>query len=76
MLMCLYDTMCSFTTILLGSLVTDSHHMNDPERVRFMASGQIANLVAAFAVAQIGLEVLTKRTWHIFEHFYVFWPFL
>ena len=69
MSMCLYDTMCSFTTILLGSLVTDNHHMSDPERVRFMASGQIANLVAAFAVARIGLEVFDEENMARFRAF-------
>lgn len=55
--MSLYDTAFSFNTILLGSLVTDNHHMNDRERVWFMASGKIACLVAAFLVARIGLAL-------------------
>lgn len=65
----LYDTMCSFTTILLGSLVTDNHHMNDRERVRFMASGKVANFIAAFAVARIGLELFDEEDMRKFRAF-------
>lgn len=57
----LYDTMHSFTGSLLGSLVTDNHHMNDKERVWFMASGKIANLFAAFLVARIGLALFDGK---------------
>lgn len=53
--MSLYDTLFSFITILLGSLVTDNHHMTDQERVNFMASGKVMNLVASFLAARIGL---------------------
>jgi hypothetical protein len=53
--MSMYDTLFSFTAILLGSLVTDNHHMTDQERVNFMASGKVVNLIASFAVARIGL---------------------
>ena len=55
--MSLYDTMYSFLAILLGSVVTDNHTMSDGDRVRFMASGKVANLVASFVVARIGLQV-------------------
>jgi hypothetical protein len=65
----LYDTMCSFTTILLGSMVTDNHQMNDRERIRFMASGQIANLVAAFVVARIGLAFFDEENMTNFRAF-------
>jgi Na+/melibiose symporter-like transporter len=65
----MYDTMYSFTCILLGSLVTDNHHMNDDERVWFMASGKIANLVAAFAVARLGLMVFDADNMKQFRAF-------
>lgn len=67
--MSLYDTMYSFTTILLGSLVTDNHHMSDRERVWFMASGKIANLVAAFLVARIGLALFDEENMTQFRAF-------
>jgi len=67
--MCLYDTMCSFMTILLSSLVTDNHSMTDRERVRFMASGQTVNLVATFGVARIGLEVFDEEDMSSFRRF-------
>mmetsp|Transcript_24383 Transcript_24383/g.57782 ORF Transcript_24383/g.57782 Transcript_24383/m.57782 type:complete len:602 (+) Transcript_24383:276-2081(+) len=53
--MSLYDTLYSFTAILQGSLVTDNHHLTDQERVNFMASGKVVNLIASFAVGRIGL---------------------
>lgn len=67
--MSLYDTCFSFTTILLGSLVTDNHHMTDEERVWFMASGKIANLVAAFLVARIGLAMFDEDNMTRFRAF-------
>ena len=67
----MYDTMYSFTAILLGSLVTDNHHMTDKERVNFMASGKILNLFAAFFVAKIGLEIFDTNNMHQFRIFLV-----
>lgn len=58
--MSLYDTMFSFMAILLGSLVTDNHHMSDSERVWFMASGKIANLITSFVVARTALEIFDE----------------
>ena len=52
-----YDTMYSLTAILLGSLVTDNHTMTDSERIWFMASSKIVNLLAAFVVTRIGLAL-------------------
>uniref|UniRef100_A0A7S1VPN1 ADP,ATP carrier protein n=1 Tax=Grammatophora oceanica TaxID=210454 RepID=A0A7S1VPN1_9STRA len=54
--MSLYDSLSSFTSILLGSLVTDNHDMTDQERVRFMMSGKVVNLIASFTVARISLR--------------------
>eukprot|EP00934_Nitzschia_sp_Nitz4_P005787 Nitzschia sp. Nitz4//scaffold426_size8320//5308//6807//NITZ4_009128-RA/size8320-processed-gene-0.4-mRNA-1//1//CDS//3329551618//5777//frame0 len=65
----LYDTLYSFTTILLGSLVTDNHHMSDSERVWFMASGRMANLLAAFAVGRIGLALFDEHDLRKFRAF-------
>ena len=66
----LYDTLYSFTMILLGSVVTDNHHMTEKERVWFMASGKIVNLVASFGVAKIGLTMFDEtddlRRFHTF----------
>ncbi len=66
-----YQTMYSFTAILLGSLVTDNHHMSDMERINFMASGKILNLFAAFFVAKIGLEVFETNNMNQFRIFLV-----
>ena len=55
-----YDTLYSFTMILLGSVVTDNHHMTERERVWFMASGKIVNLIASFIVARIGLALFDE----------------
>jgi Na+/melibiose symporter-like transporter len=55
--MSLYDTLSSFTTMLLGSVVTDNHSMTDQARVQFMASGKVVNLFASFAVARMGLAI-------------------
>jgi len=65
----LYDTMYSFTAILLGSLVTDNHFMGDHERVRFMASGKIANLIASLLVARIGLLSFDETNLYAFRVF-------
>lgn len=64
-----YDTMYSFTANLQGSLVTDNHHMNDRERVWFMASGKIANLVASFVVARISLALFNETNMDRFRAF-------
>ncbi len=69
--MSLFDTLNSFTAILLGSLVTDNHHMTDQERVNFMASGKILNLVSAFVVARIGLVIFDEEDMHDFRVFLV-----
>lgn len=69
--MSMYDTLYSFTTILLGSLVTDNHHMTDTERINFMASGKILNLFAAFFVAKIGLEIFETNDMNQFRIFLV-----
>ena len=67
----MYDTLYSFTAILLGSLVTDNHHMTDKERVNFMASGKILNLFAAFFIAKIGLEIFETNNMNQFRIFLV-----
>ena len=65
----LYDATRSFNIILLGSLVTDNHHMSDNERVSFMASGKFANLLAAFLVSRIGLKVFDDEDLKQFQSF-------
>ena len=67
--MSLYDTMYSFMAILLGSVVTDNHQMSDTERVRFMASGKAANLVASALVARLGLAVFETDDMSGFQGF-------
>lgn len=67
----LYDTICSFNSILLGSLVTDNHHMTDKERIWFMASGKIANLTVGLFVARIGLEVFDEDDLTRFRRFLI-----
>ena len=67
----MYDTLYSFTAILLGSLVTDNHHLSDTERVNFMASGKILNLFAAFVVAKIGLDIFETNNMNKFRIFLV-----
>jgi len=67
----MYDTLYSFTAILLGSLVTDNHHMTDKERVNFMASGKILNLFAALFVARFFLEIFDTDNMHQFRIFLV-----
>jgi hypothetical protein len=69
--MSLYDTMYSFTNILMGSVVTDNHLLGDAERVRFMASGKVLNLLVSFLVARIGLEVFDKDRLRQFRRFVV-----
>jgi hypothetical protein len=66
-----YDTMYSITAILLGSLVTDNHTMNDSERIWFMASGKILNLLAAFVVARIGLALFDTNDLFPFQAYIV-----
>jgi ABC-type multidrug transport system fused ATPase/permease subunit len=65
----LYDTTFSFTAILLGSVVTDNHTMSDKDRVSFMASGRIANLIASFLVARIGLALFDTENLRQFQAF-------
>jgi hypothetical protein len=54
----LYDTMSSFMSILIGSVVTDNHQLSDSDRVNVLASGRFTTLVAEFIVARISLEIL------------------
>ena len=70
--MSLYDTMFSFTGILMGSVVTDDHTMNDHDRVRFMASGKVINLIASFLVARVGLRIFGSDNMRAFRIFVVF----
>lgn len=71
MTMSLYDTLYSFTTILIGSIVTDDHTMTYKKRVQFMASGKAVNLFASFAVARIGLSVFDTKNMIHFRLFVV-----
>lgn len=68
----MYDTLYSFTAILLGSLVTDNHHMTDMERVNFMASGKVVNLFAAFFIAKIGLDYFETNDLYQLNQFRIF----
>lgn len=65
----LYDTLYAFTCILMGSVVTDNHHMSDKARVRFMASGKIVNLGISFMVARIGLALFDVNNLGPFRKF-------
>jgi Na+/melibiose symporter-like transporter len=55
--------------ILIGSVVTDNHHMSDSDRVNFMASGKVVSLIADFAVARLGLEIFETND---MEHLQLF----
>ncbi|KAG7374816.1 hypothetical protein IV203_013911 [Nitzschia inconspicua] len=68
---CMYDTMYSFTTILLGSLVTDNHTLTDKERVSVLASGKVLSLVTTFAVSKIGLVIFDQDDMKKFRLFLV-----
>jgi hypothetical protein len=65
----LYDTLYSFTGIIVNSVVTDNHFMTDQARVRFMASGKVANLCASFVLARIGLALFDANNLHSFRLF-------
>mmetsp|Transcript_9349 Transcript_9349/g.14418 ORF Transcript_9349/g.14418 Transcript_9349/m.14418 type:complete len:486 (-) Transcript_9349:1412-2869(-) len=67
--MSLYDTLYSFIVILMGSVVTDDHTMSDSDRVHFMASGKVVNLLVGFVVARFGLEIFEMND---MEHFQLF----
>jgi len=67
--MSLYDTLYSFIVILMGSVVTDDHNMSDSDRVQFMASGKVVNLLVGFVVARLGLEIFEMKD---MEHFQLF----
>jgi hypothetical protein len=69
--MSMYDTTYSFMAILLGSLITDNHHLTDKERVNLLASGKTLNLISAFAVAKIGLLVFDEDDMRQFRIFLV-----
>ena len=56
----LYQTLYSYTAILLGSIVTDSHNMTQQKRVQFMASGKAVNLVMSFVVARVALMTFSQ----------------
>ena len=71
MTMSLYDTLYSFTSILMGSIVVDDHTMTDNNRVQFMASGKVVNLFASFIVARIGLAVFDVNDLFDFRVFVV-----
>eukprot|EP00977_Amphora_coffeiformis_P013583 scaffold3591_cov159-Amphora_coffeaeformis.AAC.6 len=65
----LYQTLYSYTAILLGSIVTDSHNMTQQKRVQFMASGKAVNLVMSFVVARIALMTFSEDNLHPFRIF-------
>jgi hypothetical protein len=69
--MSLYDTLYSFTAILMGSVVTDNHSMTDKARVQFMASGKVVNLMSSFTVARIGLAIFRVDNLYSFRIFLV-----
>ena len=69
--MSLYDTMYSFMAILMGSVITDNHNMSDQDRIRFMASGKLVNLLASFLVARIGLGIFSKENMPPFQTFVI-----
>ena len=67
----LYQTLYSYTAILLGSIVTDSHTMTQQQRVAFMASGKAVNLVLTFVVGRIALMTFQENNLHSFRLFLV-----
>jgi hypothetical protein len=66
-----YDTLYSFTAILMGSVVTDNHSMTDKARVQYMASSKVLNLVASLVVARIGLSLFDVTNLRPFRSFLV-----
>lgn len=72
----LYDTLYSFTAILIGSVVTDNHQMSDKTRVQFMASGKVCNLIASFMVARIGLHLFDTKLLFRFRLFLLLLAFI
>lgn len=69
--MSVYDTMYSFMAILMGSVITDNHSMSDQDRIRFMASGRVVNLLASFLVARVGLSIFSKENMAPFQSFVI-----
>jgi hypothetical protein len=67
----LYDALYAFTTILLGSVLTDSHNLTDKQRVQFMASGKVYNLLATFLVARIALSLFDTDNLYRFRIFLI-----
>lgn len=67
----LYQTLYSYTAILLGSIVTDSHTMTQQQRVAFMASGKAYNLALTFIVGRIALMMFQEDNLHSFRLFLV-----
>ena len=67
--MALYDAFNSFSSILMGSIVSDDHTMSDKQRVQFMASGKSTNLIGSFLVARMGLAVFDPQHIHPFRLF-------
>ena len=65
----LYQTLYSYTAILLGSIVTDSHNMTQQKRVQFMASGKAVNLVMSFLVARVALMTFSEDNLRPFRIF-------
>ena len=63
----LYQTLYSYTAILLGSIVTDSHTMTHQQRVAFMASGKAVNLVFSFIAGRIALMTFQEDNLHPFR---------
>jgi len=65
----MYDMMRSFVNTVINAVVNDNHHMTDRDRVRYMASGKVANLLASFVVARIGLSLFDTDDLHRFRLF-------
>lgn len=69
--MSLYDTLYSFTTILMASIVIDDSVMTDRQRAQFMASGKITNLVVSFVVAKLALALFDAHNLMPFRIFLI-----
>jgi hypothetical protein len=67
--MSLYDTLYSLTMILYGSIGSDDSQMSQSSRIQLLVYTKIANLLASFLVARIGLYVFDARDLYRFRIF-------
>jgi len=64
-----YDTLFSWSAILMGSIVSDDSDMEHSTRITFFAANKVVGIVTSFVVAGAGLRVFDTGDLEPFRHY-------